>query len=75
MPPNEADAAILKAHAAGDVAALVALYREAADGFERRGEIDAACFYLTQAYVHALHAGHAEAGALHARLKARGREE
>jgi hypothetical protein len=37
--------------------------------------VDAACFYLTHAYVFALSAGATEAGALHARLLAHGREE
>ena len=37
-------------------------------------EIDAACFFLTHAYVFALEAGASEAGVLHARLKAQGRE-
>jgi hypothetical protein len=66
------DAALLAAHTAGDEAALMRLYTLAA---EAAGEIDAACFFLTQAYVFALATGAPEAGALHARLLARGREE
>lgn len=69
------DTALIAAHEAGDQPRLVALYREAADRAEAVGEVDAACFYLTQAYVFALAAGAPEAGALHARLLARGREE
>lgn len=69
------DAALIAAHEAGDQARLVALYREAADRAAAVGETDAACFYLTQAYVFALAAGAREAGALHARLLAHGREE
>ncbi len=68
-------AALLRAHAAGDQAGLVRLYACAADRAEAAGETDAACFYLTHAYVFALATGAAEADALHARLKARGREE
>lgn len=69
------DAALLAAHAAGDGAALVRLYATAANMAEAAGEIGAACFYLTQAYVFALSTGAAEADALHARLLAHGREE
>ena len=78
MPPSEAshlDADLLRAHREGDVPAIVAAYMAIGDACERRDEVDAACFYLTQAYVWALEAGLPEAAALHARLKARGREE
>ena len=69
------DAALIDAHEAADLGRLIALYTIAAEGSEAAGEIDAACFYLTHAYVFALQAGDARAAALHARLKARGREE
>ncbi len=69
------DAALIEAHEAGDRPRLVALYREAADRAEAAAETDAACFFLTQAYVFALAAGAPEAGALHARLLGHGREE
>lgn len=69
------DDALLAAHAAGDEAALVRLYTEAADAAEAAGEIDAACFFLTHAYVFALGCNAPQAGALHARLLAHGREE
>ncbi len=69
------DAALLEAHGAGDEARLAALYAEAADLAEAAGDLDAACFYLTHAYVYALATGAAAADALHARLMARGREE
>lgn len=65
------DAAILKAHDAGDCAALIALYTKAA---ERAPDPAAAGFFLTQAYIFALEAGATEAAALHARLLAAGRE-
>ncbi len=69
------DRALLAAHAAGDGAALARLYAQAADEAEARGQEARAGFYLTHAYVFALEQGDAAAGALHARLKALGREE
>ncbi|MEM7058050.1 MAG: hypothetical protein AAF557_10715 [Pseudomonadota bacterium] len=69
------DAAILDAHARDDRNALAKLYGEAADLAEAKGDIDGCCFFLTQAYVFALHAGAPEANALHDRLLAYGREE
>jgi hypothetical protein len=65
------DAALLCAHEAGDRAALIALYTKAADTVP---DPVAAAFFLTHAYVFALEAGAPEARALHARLKAAGRE-
>jgi hypothetical protein len=53
----------------------VHLYAEAGDRAEAAGEIDAACFFLTHAYVFALASGAPEADALHARLLTHGREE
>ena len=79
VPQNDPDAdlnaRLLSAHGAGDKETLVTLYRDAADRAEARGDIDRACFFLTHAYVFALEAGHGDAAALRARLKARGREE
>ena len=69
------DAALLAAHAEGDEAVLVRLYGQAANMAGAAGETDAACFFLTQAYVFALATGAPQAGALHARLLAHGREE
>lgn len=68
------DRRLLDAHAAADVGRLVALYAEAADLSEAAGREEAACFYLTHAYVFALEEGDPAAAALHARLKAKGRE-
>lgn len=65
------DAQVLAAHAAGDRAALAALYAKAAAMAPER---DAEAFYLTQAYVYALEAGDSAAKTLHARLAALGRE-
>ncbi|MEM8538987.1 MAG: hypothetical protein AAGF56_14140, partial [Pseudomonadota bacterium] len=59
------DTRLLAAHARDDRAALVALYTEAAD-YAR--DVDAACFYLTHAYVFALDTGDKAAQTLHARL-------
>jgi hypothetical protein len=69
------DAALIAAHEADDQPHLVSLYTRAGDDAEAAGEIDAACFYLTHAYVFALASGTPEAAALHARLLAYGREE
>jgi len=66
------EARLLAAHAAGDAGGLVGLYAEAADG---AAGPDAAAFFLTHAYVHALEAGDARAAGLHARLRRAGREE
>lgn len=63
-------ARLLAAHAADDRAALVLLYAEAADSVN---DIDAACFYLTHAYIFALEQGHPAAADLHARLAAHNR--
>ncbi len=69
------DAALIEAHEAGDDPRLVSLYTQAADAAEAKGDIDACCFHLTQAYVFALACGARQAGSLHARLMAHGREE
>lgn len=68
---KDLDRRMLTAHAAKDHRRLVRLYAEAA---EKVNDPDAACFYLTHAYVFALEAGSPEASSLHARLKACGRE-
>jgi len=61
---------LLAAHACDDRAALVGLYTEAAD---TAGDIDAACFFLTHAYVFALEEGDPASTTLFQRLKAEGR--
>jgi hypothetical protein len=66
------DAALIDAHEADDEPRLVSLYTEAA---ETAGDVDACCFYLTQAYVFALACDAPEATGLHARLLAYRREE
>ncbi|MEL7471177.1 MAG: hypothetical protein AAFN27_22175 [Pseudomonadota bacterium] len=74
-PRAALDAALLDAHHRGDQPALVRLYAHAADLAEAAGDREAMCFYLTHAYVFALESGSEDADALHARLKAEGREE
>lgn len=68
------DERLLAAHAAQDVPKLVALYTEAADAHEAQGDIDAACFYLTHAFVFALQVGADKADDLQQRLYQHGRE-
>lgn len=64
------NARLLAAHGAGDHAALVTLYTEAADISQ---DLDTACFFLTQAYVFALEQDHATTQTLRARLAEHGR--
>ena len=61
---------LLAAHAEDNRSALISLYTQAADSTD---DIDAACFYLTHAYIFALEAGDPAADALYTRLKAQGR--
>ena len=68
------DARLLAAHEVGDAVQLSALYTEAADAREAAGDVEAACFYLTHAYVFALGAGLPEAAALNQRLASYGRD-
>ena len=63
---------LLAAHGRSDHPALIALYTQAADA---SSTADSAAFFLTQAYVFALEAGHPDAGALHRRLILAGREQ
>lgn len=65
--------ALSEAHAANDHAALVRVYGQIADAAEMAGEIDSACFFLTQAYVFALENGAPEATMLEDRLRHFGR--
>ncbi|MCR9146449.1 MAG: hypothetical protein NXH74_04540 [Rhodobacteraceae bacterium] len=69
---RELDARMIDAHEARDLGALIQLYSQAADMVN---DVDAACFYLTHAYVFALEAGAAQAASLRDRLVAQGREE
>lgn len=67
------DQSLLDAHERNDLAELVRLYILAGDETERHGDIDAACFFLTQAFVFALELGAPEAPALNKRLADKGR--
>ena len=64
------DQQLLAAHARDDRRALVALYRQAGD---TATDIDAACFYWTQAYIFALETNDPAASELLAELRAQGR--
>ena len=68
---TDLDTRLIAAHEAGDRRALIGLYAEAAD---RMNDLDAACFFLTHAYVFALEAGAPQASDLHAQLVKHGRE-
>ena len=64
---------MLRAHADQDLTRLVALYSTAGKRMESGGNTDAACFYLTQAYVFALELDAPELSELQSRLAAYGR--
>ena len=66
---------LLQAHARDDRAALVELYTEAANLREAEGDIDAACFFLTHAYIYALELAHSATAPLKRRLSEHGREK
>ncbi|WP_299657705.1 hypothetical protein [uncultured Tateyamaria sp.] len=68
---NDLERRVRDAYAHGDRAALVALYREAADGVATEDE---RAFYLTQAHVFAMETAHPEAQALRDALVRMGRE-
>jgi hypothetical protein len=68
------DAALLGAHAAGDIGGLAMLYGRAADQSDAAGQSDRACFFLTQAYIFALEAGLPVAADYNRRLAGRGRD-
>ena len=65
---------LLDAYDQGDSKGLVSIYTKAADQSEASGDVDEACFFLTQAYVFALESGLPEAADLNQRLARHGRE-
>ena len=75
LPPDNLEAALLAAHATGENPALVTLYAQAGKMRLAAAEVDAGCFYLTQAYIYALDCGHEKSAELHAILRNYGREE
>lgn len=68
------DEMLRSAHARDDAAALTELYTLAADQSEEIGDIDAACFYLTHAFVFGLQCGSDATRDLQQRLWRHGRE-
>lgn len=73
MDKKELDRLLLDAHDRNDHADLIRCYTIAADEHEAMQDIDAACFYLTHAFIFALESGAPEADALNQRLVAYGR--
>lgn len=73
MDRDGLDSQLLAAHEAKDKPELVRLYTLAGDEREKAGDIDAACFYLTHAFVYALELGTPEADLLNRRLWEHGR--
>lgn len=78
LTPDEAeklDTQILESHANDDATQLALAYRTGGQDAALRGDIDAACFLYTQAYVFALRAGLLEvANGLWSNLKSYDRE-
>lgn len=68
------DGLLLEAHANRDLSALVRLYTLAADDKEVKGDIEATCFFLTQAFIFALESGDKNTAQLNRRLVAYERE-
>ncbi|MEM6386775.1 MAG: hypothetical protein AAF718_11130 [Pseudomonadota bacterium] len=66
--------AVSVALALGDIERVVSLYEKAAAMKEEAGDIDAACFLLTHAWIHALEAGDGRAEDIRGQLIAYGRE-
>ena len=64
----------MQAHAGDDRHRLCTLYLKAGTVKEAAGEIDAACFLFTQAYVYGLETGNEDRAKVQARLIAYGRE-
>ncbi len=65
---------LLEAVKRHDLEVLTQIYTDAANASEQRGNIDEACFFLTQAYVCALQQGADIAVELRLRLVEYGRE-
>jgi len=71
---DDLDSALIQAHEDNDFDVLIRLYRQAGEAQETLGDVDAACFYFTHAYVFALQEGADVAEALRDKLAAHGRE-
>lgn len=70
---KELEAQLLRAHKLSDSSLLAKLYTRSAGLAEQNNDVDAACFYLTQALVYALEAGLADDEKLLKRLSLYGR--
>lgn len=78
VSPRDQDrlnALMLRAYEQGDHIGLITHYAQAGDLAAAKGDIGAACFFWTQAYVIALEMNDARAAVLHRALIAWGREE
>ncbi len=71
---EDLNAQMLQAHETDDYQALVSLYAQVADQCEEVQDVEATCFYLTQAFIFALDCGDSQAWELNRRLVAYGRE-
>ncbi|MFK7856180.1 MAG: hypothetical protein AB8B79_18840 [Granulosicoccus sp.] len=70
---KELEAQLLRAHKLSESSLLANLYTRSADLAEQNNDVDAACFYLTQALIYALEAGLADDEMLVKRLSLYGR--
>lgn len=68
------DDEIIEAHSDDDRHRLCTLYLKAGEVKEATGDIDAACFLLTQAYVYGLETGNKDCARARAKLVAHGRD-
>jgi len=78
LPHNEHEqlhTQLLAAHSCGDRPGMLRLYGRAGDLAHADGQINAACFFWTQAYIFALELGDNRAEILRDRLREHGREE
>ena len=74
VEPDKLDYMLRSAHARNDVEAMVEVYTLAANRSEEAGDIAAACFYLTHAFVFGLQCGSDATRELQMRLWEYGRE-
>ncbi len=74
MTRDELDKCILDAHSKADSYQLAQLYRRASALEEHQGNLNAAGFLLTHAYVFALESGHPDAEDMKDKLARDGRE-
>lgn len=72
---QDLDDEIMQAHGKDDRHRLCGLYLKAGEVKEAAGEIDAACFLFTQAYVYGLETGNEDRMKAQAKLIAYGRDQ